>query len=68
MPSEPKIDIRGCRLCGSPLQNFEAETRLCSICEEYAHQLGVRKDSEMEEAIADLLTMPMFRQSIQKNH
>ena len=68
MTIQTDVETVACRLCTAPLQPHETERRLCSVCEEYAHQLGVRKDSEFEEAIDEILTLPVFQQSLRQTH
>jgi hypothetical protein len=52
----------GCRLCNSPLHSFELRRRLCTICEGYAEQLGVRDEAEFEKVVLELMsTDPFFR-------
>jgi hypothetical protein len=68
MASQTGVESGTCRLCRVPLQQHETERRLCSVCEEYAHQLGVRKDSEFDAAIDEILTFPVFRQSLRQTH
>lgn len=57
-----KLTIRenknACRLCSSPLQPFELERQLCSVCDERTLQLGVRTEKDFESALADLLVEP----------
>ena len=50
-----------CRLCDVTLRDFELERRLCSVCEEYAHQLGVRDDAEMDKIVAELMDDPILK-------
>lgn len=53
-----------CRLCGAPLHPNELTLRICSICEEYAQQLGVRNEAQLEEIVAELMNDPLFKQPI----
>jgi hypothetical protein len=51
----------GCRLCGVSLLPFEQELRLCSICEEYAQQLGVRNETQLDQIVSELLSDPLYQ-------
>jgi hypothetical protein len=53
-----------CRLCGVPLHSYEFHLRICTICEEYAQQLGVRNEAQLEEIVAELMNDPLFKQPV----
>lgn len=62
MAAEVERNENGCRLCNSPLHSFELQRRLCTICEGYAEQLGVRNEAEFEKVVLELMaTEPFFR-------
>jgi hypothetical protein len=62
MSAEAHRDENGCRLCHSPLHSFELDRRLCTICEGYAEQLGVRDEAEFEKVVRELMSNdPYFR-------
>jgi hypothetical protein len=54
-------DSECCRLCSAPLHSFELPRRLCTTCEGYAEQLGVRDEDEFEQIVEELLHEPSFR-------
>jgi hypothetical protein len=66
MPAELERDDNGCRLCGAPLHPCELELRLCTICEEYAQQLGVRNEAQLEEIVAELMNDPLFKEPVRR--
>lgn len=53
-------DSTGCRLCGDPLQEYDMEHQICSICTEYAHQLGARNEKAFLEVVEELIRDPLF--------
>ncbi|HVT45186.1 MAG TPA: hypothetical protein VMT00_12450 [Thermoanaerobaculia bacterium] len=36
------------------------DLRLCSVCEEYAQQLGVRNEAQLDQIVTELLSDPLF--------
>lgn len=51
-----------CRLCHSSLRECELELRLCSVCETYAEQMGVRNARDLQMIVAELANDPLFKQ------
>lgn len=58
-PSLPTLAT--CRLCQGSLRECELDNRLCSICETYAEQMGVRDPKALQAIVAELANEPLFR-------
>jgi hypothetical protein len=58
--TDTNMTLATCRLCSTSLREYELEARVCSVCETYAEQLGVRNPADLQRMIADLTSDPTF--------
>jgi hypothetical protein len=50
-----------CRLCQGTLREGELEQRICSVCETYAAQMGVRSPKALDAMINELASESALR-------